>query len=148
MPAAAGSVSFSLGAGMPALYLTRSQSYRTRTHNGAASGGIPPEAGVPICNLHFSNFRFCNTLLCGLCGFAVPGLPPLREAPQFPKANSMKANYFDHRKIDNLLRRRGLVVSPSAFEEPLDAAIRPGGQPRNVREFDLDGFALAGQSGP
>src|SRR5205814_5803438 len=35
--------------------------------------------------------------------------------------------------------RRGLVVSPSAFEEPPDAAVRARGQQSHFRQLNFDG---------
>ena len=46
-------------------------------------------------------------------------------------------------QIDNLFWRRRLVVSPSAFEEPSDAALRARGQQGHLRQLDLDGPAVA-----
>src|SRR5581483_5495777 len=42
-------------------------------------------------------------------------------------------------QINHLFWRRRLVVSPSAFEEPSDAPVRPRRQQRHLRQFDFDG---------
>src|SRR5216684_1765698 len=52
--------------------------------------------------------------------------------------------------IDHLFWRRGLVVSPSAFQEPSDAAFRARRQQSHLRQLDFDGpgFGKEQRSGP
>src|ERR1051326_7728874 len=59
--------------------------------------------------------------------------------------SSKRADFL--REIHHLLRRRGLVVSPPALEEPLDEAVRAGGEPGHLRQLDLDGAGVAREQG-
>src|SRR5438128_1040913 len=54
----------------------------------------------------------------------------------------------DSKPINHLLRRRGLVVSPSALEESHHAKAGAGRQSGYLCKFDLDGVAFADKPGP
>src|SRR5437899_11007886 len=46
----------------------------------------------------------------------------------------------DFRQINYLFWRRGLVVSPSAFQEPSHAQVRARRKQSHLRQFDFDGL--------